>query len=255
MKTYQDEYIWIIGASSGIGQALAGELAKRGAHIILTARRQNELEQLQTTLAGVGHLVCPCDVTDSFALTACTAELQARLPRLDRVLFMAAAYDPMPLSQLDLVTANRMIDVNVKGCLNIIAAAWPLFAKQGYGQMAICASVAGYRGLAGGQPYSATKAALINLTESLRLEAREIGVDVRLINPGFVRTPLTDKNTFKMPMMVEADQAAKYIADGLQSNRFMITFPPLFGFLMRVMAMLPYGVYFSLARRFKSNRI
>lgn len=253
MKTYQGQYIWIIGASSGIGQALATELAKRGAHIILTARRQDELERLQATLSGTGHLVRPCDVTDAVDLAASAVELQSRLPHIDRVIFMAAAYDPMVLSQLDLPAAHRMIDVNVKGCLNTIAAVWPLLAKQNHGQIAICASVAGYRGLAGGQPYSATKAALINLTESLRLEATAIGVDVRLINPGFVRTPLTDKNAFKMPMMVEAPRAAQYIADGLLARRFVITFPPLFGFLMRLMAMLPYGIYFAIAGRLKKH--
>jgi len=165
---------------------------------------------------------------------------------------MAALYDPSPLSKMDIATTRKMVDVNLMGMFNVVHAVLPLLTKQGFGQLALCGSVAGYRGLPNGQPYSATKAAVINLAETLRLEHPEL--DVRLISPGFVRTPLTDKNDFDMPMMIEPDVAAKALADGLLASGFEIHFPKKFTFLLKLLRVLPNAVYFKLAKSFSKDQ-
>jgi short-subunit dehydrogenase len=161
---------------------------------------------------------------------------------------MAAIYDPAPLNQLDIKSAHQMVDINLNGAFNTVHAVLPVLKAQGHGQFALCGSVAGYRGLPNGQPYSATKAAVINLAESLRAE--EHNLDIKVINPGFVRTPLTDKNDFKMPMIIEPEEAAKIIARELQTNCFEIHFPKRFTYIVKLLRILPSRQFFKCVRRF-----
>ncbi|HCM83056.1 MAG TPA: SDR family NAD(P)-dependent oxidoreductase [Alphaproteobacteria bacterium] len=250
-QDYQNQIIWIIGASSGIGRALAGELARRGATLALSARRQDELAALQAELGGA-HRSFALDVADvdGVALTAKT--IQARFGRIDRIIFLAAAYTPMQTDQMDLAAVRQMIDVNLTSAFYLAHAALPMLKLQGgRPQLALCGSVAGYTGLPGGQPYSATKAGIINLAESLYAEHHR-HIDVRLISPGFVRTPLTDKNDFKMPMIITPQQAARAIADGLLSSRFEIHFPKRFTLFLKLLAALPYGLSLRIAATMKS---
>lgn len=240
-KDYQDQIVWIIGASSGIGSALARELAARGATLALCARRQEDLEALKAEL-GDHHQVFVLDVTDAHKTVRTAQAVHTAFGRIDRVIFMAAAYTPMDIDHLDMDTAKQMIETNLIGALNVVSAALSLLKTQeSKGQIALCGSVAGYIGLPGGQPYSASKAGIINLAESLYGECKDF-VDVKLISPGFVRTALTDKNSFAMPMMLEPDQAAKEIAQGLLSRRFEIHFPKKFTFFLKILALLPYGL-------------
>jgi short-subunit dehydrogenase len=132
----------------------------------------------------------------------------------------------------------------LNGAFNAVHAVLPILKSQAHGQFVLCGSVAGYCGLPNGQPYSATKAGVINLAESLRAE--EGHLDIKVINPGFVRTPLTDKNNFKMPMMIEPEEAAKIIVKGLQSKKFEIHFPKRFTFLMKILSVLPDFLYFKI---------
>ena len=167
MSAYTGKHIWIIGASSGIGRALAVELAAQGATLALSARSEDKLNDLNMELGG-GHNVLPVDVSDAAAL----AQAAQSLPHLESVIFMAAIYAPAPLAEMDIKAAHQMVEVNLNGALNTVHAALPILKAQGRGQLALCGSVAGYRGLPGGQPYSATKAAVINLAESLRAEEK-----------------------------------------------------------------------------------
>lgn len=236
--SFKDEVIWIIGASSGMGKALAVELASAGARVMISARRKDELEQLKTELAGA-PLVFPLDVTDS-ELTIRTAQaIRAAAGRIDRVIFMSAAYTPMRLGALDLTIARNIVEVNILGALHVIHAVLPIVKEQANAQIALCGSVAGYIGLPNGQPYSATKAAVASFAESLYAECPP-HVDVKLISPGFVRTPLTDKNDFAMPMILTPEQAAKAIARGLQSKNFEIHFPKRFTLFLKFLRLLPY---------------
>jgi len=248
---YTGKTIWIIGASSGIGRALAYELDRRGAALLLSARRQNELDHLLSELKGP-HRAFAVDVADLSGMMNAVEHAKTHLSQIDSIVQMAALYDPSPLSKMDIATTRKIVDVNLMGMFNMVHAVLPLLTKQGFGQLALCGSVAGYRGLPNGQPYSATKAAVINLAETLRLEHPEL--DVRLISPGFVRTPLTDKNDFDMPMMIEPDVAAKALADGLLASGFEIHFPKKFTFLLKLLRVLPNAVYFKLAKSFSKDQ-
>ena len=245
---FHQEVIWIVGASSGIGRALAVHLAAQGARLVLSARSREALEALKAEL-GEGHLIYPLDIADIQQTQLTAQAIRAAVSRIDRVIFLAAVYTPMPLASLDLAATRHMIDVNLFGAFNLIHAVLPLLKAQNKGQIALCASVAGYVGLPDGQPYSATKAGLINLAESLRAECGP-GLDIKLINPGFVQTPMTDKNDFSMPMMVRPEAAAKAIADGLIARPFEIHFPKLFTWGMKLLRALPYIFSLPLTRTF-----
>ena len=244
---YHQQVIWIIGASSGIGAALAKQLASRGAIMALSARRKEALEKLKDSL-GEPHKIFALDVADSEMVVRTAQAIRACYGRIDRILFLAAAYTPMKLHELDLAVSKQIVEVNLLGALHVVHAALPIFEEQRKGQLALCGSVAGYTGLPGGQPYSATKAAIINLAESLRAELPN-RIDIKLISPGFVKSELTDKNDFKMPMIITAEQAAIHIADGLLKPSFEIHFPKRFTRLLKLLRLLPYPLAFHLLRR------
>lgn len=249
MDTYSGKNIWIIGSSSGIGRALAIELSSQGATLALSARREGKLIELNKDL-GDKHIVLPVDVSDPKAL----AEAANSLTQIDSVIFMPAIYAPHSPKPKDLDFVHEMININLGGAFNTVYAVMPHFEKQGFGQIALCASVAGYRGLPYGQPYCATKAALISYAESLKTELEQQHIDVKVINPGFVCTPLTDKNKFPMPMIINAEDAAKTIAKGLRSKCFEIHFPKRFTFVMKVLNLLPNYLYFIASRVMRSKQ-
>lgn len=248
-QAYKGEVVWIIGASSGIGAALAKELAERGACLALSARSKDKLQTLKESLSG-GHQIYPLDVCDANTVNRTANAISAAYGRIDRVIFLAAAYTPMHLADLDLAVCKHMVEVNLGGAFNVVHAVLPILAQQERGQLVLCGSVAGYTGLPNAQPYSATKAGIINLAESLRLEAPE-SVDVKVINPGFVKTALTDKNSFDMPMMISAGQAAKHIANGLLKSSFEVHFPKAFTLILKCLRLLPYCLSNPILKRMK----
>ncbi|MFP4312873.1 MAG: SDR family NAD(P)-dependent oxidoreductase [Alphaproteobacteria bacterium] len=252
MKDVNGKYIWIIGASSGIGAALAKELAANGAHLIISARRKEKLEELAAALPGEGHMIAPLDVSDAKEIEKAQGTILQTAPRIDSAIFLAAIYKPHDGAKKPLSFIQNAIDVNVMGAFNLVDVVQSQYEKQGQGQIVLCASVAGYRGLPTGQPYCATKAALINLAESLKIDLESKNIDVKVICPGFVKTPLTDKNDFPMPMIIEAEDAAKAIRKGLCSRSFEIHFPKRFTFIMKLLRILPHGLYFAIARKMRS---
>lgn len=221
--------IWIIGASTGIGAEMAKLYAKNNAVVAISARNGASLEQLSETMPN--SIALPLDVTDYQSIVAAKDTLLAKWSKIDKVIFLAGVYQPMSFESIDLEYAKHTIAVNLMGAINVITALLPTLIKY-KSQLAICASIAGCRGLHNSQPYSASKAALINLTESLKLEHGE-QIDVRLINPGFVKTRLTAKNNFKMPAIISAAKAASLIVQGLERKQFMITFPYWLYFILK----------------------
>ena len=248
MSFYGKKNIWIIGASSGIGRSLAIELASQGATLILSARSESKLHDLNQDL-GEQHYVLPLNVIDVESFRVAVESIKGKFSSLDSVILMAATYHPGFLDEMDIKSGYQIIDVNFKGALNMIYTVLPIFKKQGFGQIALCGSVAGYRGLPKGQPYSATKSAVISLAESLRAE--EPDLDIKIINPGFVRTLMTDKNDFEMPMMIEANEAAKIITRELQTKRFEIHFPKKFTALMKIIRLFPPWLYFLFVKKMR----
>lgn len=251
MTDFKGEHIWIIGASSGIGEALATRLAQGGATLILSARREEELQRLNEALGG-GHHVMPLDVGDGEATQQIAQQIADKVTKLDRVIFLAAIYKPADIQARDVAFTQQLVQVNLTGAILTTYAVLPIFDTQKSGQIVLCGSVAGYTGLPGGQPYSATKAGVMNFTESLHAEAPSY-VDVKLISPGFVRTRITDKNTFKMPMRIEPQQAAEAIAKGLKARAFEIHFPKAFTFMVKFLRFLPYPIALWLTGKMKGK--
>jgi len=242
---------WIIGAGRGIGRALALEMARDGGTVIASARNLADLESLALEAEALkGRVVAqPLDVTDRAATARALDEIEARDGLPDGVVLNAGSHQPMPAAQFDASVFDRLFAVNVVGVVNGLAAIIPRFVARGRGRIAVVGSVAGYVGLPTAAAYGASKAAVINMCESLRPELEPFGIRVQVINPGFVRTPLTDKNDFPMPFLMEPDDAARRIAKGLRSNAFEIAMPRRFTWIMKGLAMLPYPVLFALTRR------
>jgi len=230
---------WVVGASSGIGAAVARELQSRGAGVAISARRAD----LLADVAAGTMLAVPADVTDPVSLTAAAARIRDELGPIDVVIISAGSWQQMEAGNWDTATFNNIVTVNLIGMSNAIAAVLPAMLTRGSGVIAGIASVAGYRGLAGSEAYGATKAAQINLLESLRISVARSGVRVTTICPGFVRTDLTAGNTFPMPFMIEADAAARSICDGLERGRTEIVFPVRMAVVMKVARLVPAYVW------------
>ncbi|AUH33011.1 SDR family NAD(P)-dependent oxidoreductase [Paracoccus tegillarcae] len=237
------ERIWIMGASDGIGAALAREWARRGARLVLSARSHDKLTALAAEIGGAEVLAC--DVADRGSLEDAARQIKAG-GQLDRAITLAALYDPGKVMQIDPDRAAQIVTVNLTGCFNFARAAEPLL-KQG-GQLALTGSVAGYIGLPQGQIYSATKAGVINLAESLRVELAP-AVDVRLICPGFVVTQLTQQNDFDMPALMQPDDAASAILKGLDGRGFEVHFPRRLTLPLKLLRALPYPLALLLTKR------
>lgn len=240
---WRGKRVWLVGASSGIGAALAGELHRRGARLALSARRAEALRRLGLADA----LLLPCDATAPASLAAARAELLAAFGGIDLVVYLAGDYAPMRVDDFDLARAEQVLAVNFNGALRLAATVLPdLRAGSG---IAFVASVAGYRGLPRALCYGPGKAALIHFAECLYLDLAPRGIGVWLINPGFVATPLTAKNAFAMPALLTPEQAAQATVDGFASANFEIHFPKRFTRLLKLLAHLPYRWYFPLIRR------
>lgn len=236
---------WLVGASSGIGAALARELRARGAHVAISARKAEDLHEV----AGGDMVVVPLDATDRQAVSAAEGEVRAALGGLDTVVWCAGYWEQFDAARWDADSFQRHVEVNLLGLNNVLAAVVPPMVDAGHGHLVGIASVAGYRGLAGAEAYGATKAAQINLLEGLRAALRRHGVRVTTVCPGFVRTPMTDTNDFPMPFMVEAEEAARTIADGLEAQRTEIVFPLPMAIMMKVARVVPVRVWSAITTR------
>jgi NAD(P)-dependent dehydrogenase (short-subunit alcohol dehydrogenase family) len=241
--------VWITGASSGIGRALALRLARAGDVVAASARRGDELALLAAE-ASPGRIVAfPIDVADGGATARAAKEIEAAIGALDLAIFNAGTHEPVALESFDAGPFRRLMDINYMGAVNGLAAVLPRFIARRAGQVAVVSSVAGYRGLPSASAYGPTKAALINLCESLKPDLDRFGVRISVINPGFVRTPLTDRNEFPMPFLIDADDAAARIVAGLGKGKFEIAFPRRFIVMLKLARILPYGLYFRLVTR------
>ncbi|MGB9991533.1 SDR family NAD(P)-dependent oxidoreductase [Massilia sp. SM-13] len=245
--SWQGRYVWIIGASSGIGAALARELIASGAHVAVSARRPDALRQVAG--GSPDALVLPLDVTEPASVLAAHGVLRQHWPWLHMVVLVAGSYQPMRADQLDIRAAEELIDLNLRSVYRCLDVVLPGMLRQGSGGIAIVSSVAGYSGLPRALVYGPTKAALINLCESLYCDLHQKGLDVYMINPGFVATPLTARNDFPMPALMQPEAAAQRIARGMEKGRFHIHFPRRFTNLLRFARLLPYGLYFRLIRK------
>lgn len=246
IRDWQGRRVWLVGASSGIGAALTRRLAREGARVAISARRREPLAELA---AGRANLrVCPMDVTEAGAFERVRDELEADWGGIDLVILNAGTYEPLRAWELTPAAVRRTLDVNLLAVFDGVAAVLPALIERG-GGLVLMGSVAGYGGLPRATVYGAGKAALINLAETLYLDLAPRGVGVWLVNPGFVHTPLTERNDFHMPALISAEQAADEIVAGLAGGGFEIHFPKRFSRFLKLLGLLPYRLYFSLVRK------
>ena len=231
--------VWVIGASSGIGAATARELVARGATVAISARREGALAEVSEG----SMLVVPVDVTDAESVRAAAARVRRELGAIDVAILAAGYWKQMDPHNWDTEVFDRHMQVNLVGTSNAIAALLPDMLERRSGVIAGIASVAGYRGLAGAEAYGATKAAQINLLESLRAHVAKSGIRVTTICPGFVRTDLTAGNSFPMPFIIDPDQAAESICNGLERGRTEIVFPLQMALLMKAARLVPVSLW------------
>jgi NAD(P)-dependent dehydrogenase (short-subunit alcohol dehydrogenase family) len=250
----EDGIAWVTGASGGIGLAVALRLVRDGWTVAVTARRGEELEKL--AVAHPGKIIAaPADVTDAAAVTAAVAKAEGESGRAVALAILnAGTYAATSAQDFNLDKWKLQIETNLNGAATTLEAVMPAMIARGAGQIAIVASVAGYRGLPMAVGYGATKAALINMAECLRFDLERVGVLMQVINPGFVKTPLTDKNEFPMPFLVGADDAADRIVRGLGTTRFEIAFPWQLVYILKFVRLLPYALFFPLVGRATKGR-
>ncbi|WP_067583545.1 SDR family NAD(P)-dependent oxidoreductase [Endozoicomonas ascidiicola] len=245
--------VWITGASQGIGEALAVAMAKKGMTVLASARNHEHLNNLVDTSKNlVGQILAyPLDITDQSAVNGTVEKIMEDHGRIDQAILNAGTYIPIPADTFNSHDVRQQVELNIMGASYCIEALLPSMKTRGQGVIAINASLAGYRGLPKAAGYGATKAALINMAESLHSELSDQGVHFKVINPGFVKTPLTDKNTFPMPFLIGSDEAASIIIKGLASKRFEIRFPRIFAAIMGTLRHLPYVLYFPIVRKIR----
>jgi NADP-dependent 3-hydroxy acid dehydrogenase YdfG len=241
MRDWQGKRYWLIGASEGLGLALARRISAAGAEVILSARSPDRLAEAVAQMPGKASAL-PLDVSDTASVRAAAAKIGA----VDGLVWLAGVYWPMAAQQWQADQAEAMCDINFTGCVRSIGTVLPAMVARDKGHIVITGSLSGFRGLPGAIGYAASKAGTMALAESLYADLRGSGVTVQLANPGFIRTRLTAKNTFAMPFLMEPDQAARHIFELMQTNRFKSSFPTVFSWLFRLAQFLPDWAYYRL---------
>ena len=238
--------VWLTGASSGIGEALVPALLAAGARLTISARRADVLEAVAARHPGAPLHVLPVDVTDREAVRRAAAEVRARWGAIDLALFNAGTHIPVHAASWNADDFRTLIDVNYMSLVYGIEAVLPDMLARRRGHIAGVASVAGYRALPTAAAYGASKAAAILMLDALRFDVERQGIAVSVINPGFVRTPLTDRNRFHMPGIIDAPDAARLIVRGLERRTREIHFPAAFSWSLKLLRVLPYPLYHRL---------
>ena len=247
VSDWHGKSVWLVGASSGIGRATAHALHARGARVVVSARDQQALDAFAAEHPGA--LALALDAADAASVNTAAQQVFAAGP-LDLVLYCAGYYKEMRATAFDLQVMLRHQQVNYVGALNVLDAVLPHFVARRAGHISLVSSVAGYRGLPQSLAYGPTKAALINLAETLYVDLKDSHVGVSLVCPGFVETPLTAPNKFTMPALITSEQAATEILKGWASGAFEIHFPKRFTRWMKALSLLPAALYFPVIRRF-----
>lgn len=239
---------WVVGASSGIGRALALKLVDDGYRVAVSARNVEDLDLLASETDGAIRPF-PVDIRDGKAVGRTVADIEETMGPVDLAVFAAGIYLRDEPGRFDADLVARTVDVNLVGTSHCLDAVLGRMVPRRSGHVAMIASVSGYAGLPGGGVYGATKAALITLAEAIYPELKEKGIAVSVINPGFVQTPLTDRNDFPMPFMISAEDAAGRIVRGLRARRFEIAFPKRMVFLLKLLRLLPYPLFFAVTKK------
>ncbi|MDC2970332.1 SDR family NAD(P)-dependent oxidoreductase [Candidatus Pelagibacter sp.] len=237
--------IWITGGSTGIGKALAIKFANKGWNVAISARRENLLQEISSNHENIYGF--PVDVTDKIKCKQTFEKIRNKFESIDICFFSTGTWDPKKEKDIDVEQIENVFRVNFFGTLNSIKAVEEYFKNRKMGTITIVSSIAGYRGLPNSTGYGPSKSALNNLAESLYFDFKRSNVRVCLVSPGFIKTPMTDKNDFKMPFLKTTDYAAEKIYDGLvNKNIFEIHFPKSLTLILKILSFLPSSIYFGL---------
>lgn len=257
MPNQNSKNCWIIGASNGIGEALAKKYFSNGYNLMISARDETKLQELaeQLTKTSKKQKIIPSalDVCDVSSLQKSFDKFLQEIGKIDLIIFCSAIYTPTSAIGFDLSKASKTIDVNLKGAINLLHVVLKNMSQEKHGHIAFLASVAGYRGLPKSFAYGASKAGLINLCEGIYPELQKHNINLSVINPGFVKTRLTDKNKFKMPFIINSTQAADKIFEGIKSNRFEIHFPKQFTYFLKLLKILPNSIFLFISKKILPN--
>ncbi|WP_022728179.1 SDR family NAD(P)-dependent oxidoreductase [Fodinicurvata sediminis] len=242
---------WITGASSGLGRELALQMARDGWSVAVSARSAEKLDSLVSEAAGArgGVVAYPLDVTDAEAVNRTVARIESELGPVDQAVLNAGTHQPTPANEFKASDFRKLVDLNLMGTIHCLEVLIERFRARRAGRIAVVASVAGYTGLPQASAYGMTKAGLINLCEALRVELKPDNITVQVVNPGFVRTPLTDRNDFPMPFLMDVEDAACALYKGLSRNSFEITFPRRFTYMVKLLRILPYPLKLAVTAR------
>lgn len=241
---------WITGAGKGIGRSVALELARRGWTVAASARTEADLTSLADEAAAAGTVIpFVLDVTDRMAAADAVDRIERQAGGIDLALLNAGTYVRFGAEDFTAEDFGRQMDINVMGTVNCLEPILAHMRTRRSGHIAVVSSLTAYRGLPYASAYGASKAALTNMCEALQPELDTLGIRMSVVHPGFVKTPLTDQNAFPMPFLMNAGDAARRIVDGLEREKFEITFPRRLAFLMKVTRCLPYSLYLVLTRR------
>lgn len=238
---------WVTGAGSGIGEAVAIRLAQAGWRVAISARSKESLDGVVTKAPGISPF--PLDVTDAAAVAEAVSRIEAELGPIDLAILNAGTYQPVSATDFTAERIGANFDVNIMGTAKCLEPLMPRMIARRQGHIAVVSSLTGYAGLPTSAGYGATKAALINMCQSLEPELAVHDVKMTLITPGFVDTPLTRKNDFAMPFLIGVDDAADRILRGLKAGRFEISFPLRMSLAIRLLAALPHPLRLALTRR------
>jgi NADP-dependent 3-hydroxy acid dehydrogenase YdfG len=247
---FSGKKVWVIGASSGIGEACAKALILKGSKVALSSRRAERLNDIAAKGAADQTLVVPMDVTNDEQFQSAYNLIQDAWGGIDLLLFVSGVYTPLRADHFDIQVAEKTIDANLLGPMRAVALVVPSMLQAHSGHIAIVGSVAGYSGLPKALAYGPSKAAIINFCENLYYDLLPTGVSVHMISPGFVATEATAQNDFEMPALISAEEAAQEILDGIQKGEFDIHFPKRFSRFLKFLRILPYPIYFWIVRRF-----
>ena len=240
--------IWITGGSTGIGKALAIKFANEGWKVAISARRENLLKEVSDQHKNISHF--PLDVTDKIKCKEVFNDILKKFEQIDICFFSTGTWNPKKEKEIDVNQIEDVFKVNFFGTLNSIKAVEEYFKNKKSGVIAIVSSIAGYRGLPNSTGYGPSKSALNNLAESLYFDFGRSNVRVCLVSPGFIKTPMTDKNDFKMPFLKSSEYAAEKIYDGLINKKvFEIHFPKSLTMILKILNFFPDKIYFSLIGR------
>ncbi|MEM1286743.1 MAG: SDR family NAD(P)-dependent oxidoreductase [Pseudomonadota bacterium] len=247
-----EKLVWITGASTGLGYALALEMARRGYRLALTARSADKLAAAAKEVEGIApasdvHLFAG-DVSDRQRMAE-IVEACEEFGGIDIAVLNAGIYIPIDATKPDLDAFHQTFDVNLKGTANCLVPLIEKMKVRARGQIAMVASVAGYSGLPMSTAYGATKAGMINMAEALRFDTDRMGITLQVINPGFVETPATAENPFDMPFLMKVDDAARRMADGIEKKSFEVTFPRRFTYQLKLLRLLPFDLYHAIVSR------